>query len=110
MANKEMNEINNKLIDFVKSWNLIQPDKITLDTLIEKDLGITGDDAIDFIEEFAKKFDVDIVSFDYSKYFGSEGIDIFDVFSRLFFQKRTTNHTDMSLRELGEAIRSGKLE
>jgi len=110
MTNKEVFEINDKLLDYIKGLNLIKPKKLTLDTLIERDLGITGDDSIDFIEEFAQEFNVDITSFDYSKYFGGEGVNIFDVISRLFFREKHVSHADMSLRKLADAIKIKKLE
>ena len=107
---KETTEINDKLFNYVKGLNLINPDKLTLDTLLEKDLGITGDDAIDFIEEFAQEFNVDISSFDYSKYFREEGFNVFEVFSRLLFREKNINHADVSIRKLREAVHNKKLK
>ncbi len=102
--------MDDKLLNYIQGLNLINPKKLTLDTLVEKGLGITGDDAIDFIEEFAKEFNVDIASFNYSKYFGEEGVSIFDVISRLFFREKHVSHADISLRKLAESICTKKLE
>jgi len=110
MTNKEVFEIKDKLLAYIKGLNLINPKKLTLDTLIERDLGITGDDAIDFIEEFAHEFNVDITSFDYSKHFGGEGVNMFDVISRLFFREKHVIHADMPLRKLADAIKIRKLD
>lgn len=110
MSHKENLEIENILLTYIEGLNLIDSKRLTLDTLIEKDLGITGDDAIDFMEEFAQEFDIDIISFNYSKYFGSEGVNIFNVIARLFFFEKHTTHIDMPLSKLVEVIKNRKLE
>ena len=46
---------------------------ITLETSINKDLCIEGDDAIDFLNEFATLFQVDITQFSFDEYFYNEG-------------------------------------
>jgi len=43
-----------------------------LDTKIEEDLGISGDDNLELLEKFVKKFELDYKDFDYSKHFLSE--------------------------------------
>jgi len=45
---------------------------ITKDTLIEDDLGVTGDDAEDLIIMFSKRYNVKIDNFAFSKYFYGE--------------------------------------
>ena len=45
---------------------------ISSDTLIEDNLGVTGDDAADLILNYGKKFNVDIGNFIFSKYFNDE--------------------------------------
>jgi len=47
--------------------------ELTLTTQVERDLGITGDDAEIFIQKFAATFSVDMTGFQFNKYFGSEG-------------------------------------
>jgi len=47
-------------------------DVFTENTLIEDDLGITGEDAWDLIKKFAVKFGVDISQFKPEKYFYPE--------------------------------------
>ena len=43
------------------------------DTAINHDLHIQGDDAIDFLTEFATIFEVDITDFPFEEYFYNEG-------------------------------------
>jgi len=61
-----------KVKEFIAAyWN--KPlDKISDETRIEDDLGITGDDAYEFMEEFQKKFDVDLTTFKFDMHFGPE--------------------------------------
>ncbi|BDD11074.1 hypothetical protein FUAX_35060 [Fulvitalea axinellae] len=40
---------------------------------LEYDLGLTGDDAVEFFEEYEKTFNVDMAGFNLSDYFHSEG-------------------------------------
>lgn len=42
-------------------------------TLIEDDLGISGDDASEMMDKFSKKYSVDLSGFTFSKYFSPEG-------------------------------------
>src|SRR6266496_541342 len=48
--------------------------ELTLTTQVERDLGITGDDAEIFIQKFAATFSVDMTGFQFNKYFGRRRI------------------------------------
>jgi hypothetical protein len=54
-----------------KFWSM-RPDKLLLDTRLEDDLGMTELDAAEFLEEFAKEFEVDLSGIDFHKHFGPE--------------------------------------
>ena len=101
--------MNSRLRTFVQEMNLIEPEDISEETRVEKDLGMTGDDAIEFINEFSQNFKVDISEFDFPKYFGSEGIDLGEMFSRLLGKKRS-NRAELTLLDLERAIDKGKLK
>jgi len=49
--------------------------KMDKTTRIELDLGITGDDAVDFLELFVDTFSVEVSGFNISHFFGGEGFD-----------------------------------
>ncbi|MDA8454945.1 DUF1493 family protein [Acidovorax sp. GBBC 3334] len=51
-------------------------------TDLVKDLGLTGDDAFDFMEKFASKFTVEKGDYSSSDYFGPEGLNIFSFFKK----------------------------
>jgi acyl carrier protein len=46
---------------------------ITRETCLENDLGISGDDAVELLLAYSKKFSVDISKLDIRKYFMPEG-------------------------------------
>ena len=45
---------------------------VTASTRLLHDLGIDGDDAIEILTDFGKRFGVDFSSFSFERYFGSE--------------------------------------
>lgn len=45
---------------------------LSAETSVNDDLGIDGDDGIEFMQEFGERFAVDLTSFAYDKYFGPE--------------------------------------
>jgi hypothetical protein len=51
-------------------WN---DEKVKLETTIEGDLGLAGDDNLEMLEKFAAKYGLELESFDYCKHFLSEG-------------------------------------
>ncbi|MDA8445061.1 DUF1493 family protein [Paracidovorax valerianellae] len=54
----------------------------TPDTDLVKDMGLTGDDAFQFMETFASKFNVDKGDYRSSDYFGSEGLWLLSIFKK----------------------------
>jgi hypothetical protein len=70
--NIETQKYFDELVSFIRSqlneYNL----PITRNTLIEDDLGITGEEAEDFLILYSKKFLVDIQNFNFNKYFYEE--------------------------------------
>ncbi|CAM1344059.1 DUF1493 family protein [Tenacibaculum amylolyticum] len=63
---------NIEFIKFIESFSGNYNFVFTRSTLLENDLGITGDDGCDFIKEYAIVFSVDISEFLPSKYFYPE--------------------------------------
>ena len=57
---------------FVAQQTEFKIDKISLSTELGKDLGIDGDDAVELLENFSEKFQVDLSTFEFDKYFGME--------------------------------------
>jgi len=51
----------------------VRPGNLSLDTRLLHDLDVDGDDGLDFMECFARGFEVDLSAFDPTLHFGSEG-------------------------------------
>lgn len=50
---------------------------VSLKTTIEGDLGMAGNDNLELLEKFVKKYNLDVSSFDYDKHFLSE-VELFN--------------------------------
>ncbi len=98
----------NILKEYIISLDYLDPNKISKETEVEKDLGVTGDDAIDFIEDYSSIFNVDVSNFDFNKYFHSEGIDFKWFLGRS--NKDPYKREKLTLEDLANAIDKGKLE
>jgi Protein of unknown function (DUF1493) len=60
------------IIDFVSRTQGVRPDILNAQTRLEEDLGITGDDALIFIENFSHEFSVDIKDFNFERHFAPD--------------------------------------
>jgi hypothetical protein len=90
-----------KLKLFTIKEAFLTKEKLTRDTKLYEDLGITGDDAIEFILAYSKYFQVDVVNFMAADYFEDEGR------STLF--RKGTNKKIITLGDLEKGIIAGKL-
>ena len=68
-----------ELVKFTIKESCIDDEPITRDTKLSNDLGVTGDDGIDFIIAYSKKFKVDVSKFMAAGYFKGEGMDILGI-------------------------------
>jgi len=67
-------QMEEEIICFLSEFLNIEPDRITNSTLLFDDLGVDGDDAVGLMEEFSKRFNVDLQTFPFGEYFGGEGL------------------------------------
>ena len=72
MSNSEADIRFSELVSFLKNAIREYNKPINRETIIEDDLGVTGDDAEQLIIAFGKRFGVDIRNFEFSKYFYDE--------------------------------------
>ena len=101
MNNTDKSSKLDDLIYFIRVQTGVYNLPITRETLIEDELGITGDDAEDLIIAFAKRYGVNIENFNFTKYFYSEP-GLFD-FSSNKVEPFTIGH-------LEKAIIAGRLD
>jgi len=71
---------------------------------VEQDLNITGDDAIEFLIAFSKKFDVDISDFNVSDYFDPESYEISLQRFLNYLKKEKKKKKILTLEDLDKAI------
>lgn len=95
-----MENILDNLIAFIyretRSYDVV----ISEDTEIERDLGVTGEDAEELIFKFAKLYKVDITKFYFTKYFYPEPMTSY----------HPNNVKVLKVRDLLNAIKARKLD
>jgi hypothetical protein len=105
------NEVSERLKIFIEKerWQYEFP--LTNDVRLYEDLGIYGDDAVEFLIAFGKEFNVDVSNFLAADYFKGEGIDFITPILNLFRNKRvTTNKKVLTLGHLEKSIKAGRLD
>jgi acyl carrier protein len=109
-----MEEQIKKIREFIEKSDWGSIDNINSETTIEKDLGFTGDDAWDFINDYAKRFNVDCSKFEFGKYFYLEGgIDLINPILNIFRSKedKINNPThDLTIEDLAKGILAERLD
>ncbi len=105
--------MDNLIFDKVKAFTSelagIKEESILETSSVEKDLGIYGDDAVEYILAFGKKFNVDVSNFMAADYFSPEGIDIIGAVVRMFTGKPKPIKT-LTISHLVKAIIAGRLD
>lgn len=104
----EENNISPELNSFIEKERWKYPFKLTSNTEVEKDLKVTGDDAIEFLVSFGKEFNVDISQFSATEYFDSDGIDFIGWIVDLF-RKKPRVKKRLTLGDLETAIQTKQL-
>ncbi len=97
-------QILEKLKEFVVKHTFVNDVILTRATRIQEELGLTGDDAFEFITAYAKEFNVDIGKFSFQKYFNSES----DLFHLKTFSNNPSPKKAITLGDLEKAIIMGK--
>lgn len=100
-------EIFNKIKLFVIEIRGEYKLNLTRETQLESDLKITGDDALEFLNEFGRRFNVNVQNIELSEYFAPEGS--FSLY-RLIFVGKKTNRKTFTLGDLERAVIAGKLD
>ncbi|MCQ3827846.1 DUF1493 family protein [Microbulbifer elongatus] len=98
-----------EIIKFLSEFTTIKPGKISGDTLVNFDLGVDGDDGVELLLEYAKKFNVDISGISES-YFGPEGVPFLWPFHfiRLLLGYRPSRLVPLPVSQLVKSAEAGK--
>lgn len=100
----------NKLKKFVVNQSAVNDEVINSSTRIEDDLGVSGDDAVEFILAFGKEFNVDVSNFMLADYFSPEGDFILPAIIRFLTNKKKRERKSFTVGHLEKAIIAGKLD
>jgi len=92
-----------QIASLLKEMHLVPREKVRLETRLSADLGMEGDDAREFMEEFFHRFSVNRGDFRTDEHFGPEA-----GWSPLFFLLRRRGLRDVRVSQLVEAIRRGR--
>ena len=68
-----MDDLTQQVIDFVATFAHAAHDDLSLNATLFGDLGIDGDDAVDFLQQFSNRFGVAMEGVKVNHYFGPEG-------------------------------------
>jgi len=113
MNNKYLSEetIFNQIREFIASKRGIKSSKISVNSKLYHDLGLDGDDALEFFESFSCIFCVDISEFYLDNHFGSEySAPIRLILRKLPFIKRyIKEYEPITVADLINAVKSKKL-
>lgn len=71
-----MQSLEECVIEFVADFTGFKPELIHLHTTLYGDLGVAGDDGLELIQAYGKRFQVDLAEFQSLRHFGSEGLSI----------------------------------
>ena len=100
----------NKLKAFVVKQSAVTDEEICRTTEIENGLGITGDDAVEFMVAFGKEFNVDVTRFMAADYFEAEGDKILPTLIRFLTGRKKKAKKILTVGHLEKGILAGRLD
>ncbi len=108
------NEVFNRLKAFIiRQYSFFESREIVRWTRVEENLGIYGDEAVDFLLAYSKEFNVDVSNFMAADYFSPEGIGrdiIGDLKASLFSKKYPYKpKKELTISDLEKGILMGAL-
>ena len=94
---------------FISKYWSVPVNRLNHNTKLEDDLGITGDDAVEFFEKFSKEFNIDLSALDLRKYFESEGVGLIN-FSSIFGRQKKVKRSlhEITIADLENILKVGK--
>ena len=102
-----------EVIRFISEFTSVSVEKITPTMLINSDLGIDGDDGLELLEAFSKKFRVDLRSMA-EHHFGAEGLSVlfimhwYRTFIRWATGDKAGDLVPLSVAQLIESAETGR--
>jgi acyl carrier protein len=104
-------DIFNRIKEFTVDQMGVDENDVTENTLLETDLNIYGDDAVEYLVAFGKKFNVDMSNFMAASYFSAEGgVKLFPGIRQLFGIKKVPKERELKIKHLVKSVEMGKLD
>lgn len=104
-------ELLNDVIAFVAEYWDEPKSRLFAETSINNDLGMDGDDGLEFMQAFSRRFAVDLGRFPHDNYFGGEAaatpISIIASMIRWLTTGKSTKLSPLTLRQLALAVENG---
>jgi hypothetical protein len=103
-------EIFERIKSFIIKITCIRDILLNRDTILQTEIGVKGDDAVELIEAFSEEFNVDVSNFYISKYFEGEGDTTISDFIDWIRGKEKEPIKPLTLSDLEKAVIAGKLD
>lgn len=101
----------NEVIAFVAEYCEEPKSRLFAETSINNDLGMAGDDGLEFMQTLSRRFAVDLGTFQPDNYFGAEAaaspISIIALMIRRLMTGKSTKLSPLTLRQLAVAVENG---
>jgi len=95
------------LVDFIaKETGFSNKTKLSRQTTLNRDIGLDGDDADEFMAAYFKQFEVEYGNYDWSRYFGEEGFNPIGILIDVVRRKPALKPLTLGMLEL--AVTMGK--
>ena len=99
------------VIAFVAEYRNEPESRLIADTSVNGDLGVDGDDGLEFLQAFSARFAVDLSAFPYDKYFGPEAsatpLSFIEAITLRLTTGRWSKLSPLTLGQLAEAVGRG---
>lgn len=103
---RRLGEIVDQVLAFTAAETGVDLQKLTLNTTLARDLGLDGDDADEFLTNFAKQFQVDLSGFTFNLHFGPEAVSSLDIFLQSSSNQKSTL-IPITLSDLIDSVAAG---
>ena len=104
-------DLQKKVISFVSSFIGIRSESLHMESSLFHDLGVDGEDAVELLEAYSNKFNVDVREFPFLEYFGNEGVlSPFSLITKLVTGRLKDNKKTLTISDLIQAVKSGSLQ
>lgn len=103
--------VRTNVIDFLRNELSLPQSKLTLELSLFHDLGVTGDDAAELLENFSCDFGVDLNEFEFQVYFGNESsVPLSEMILEIICKKSSEKFKRLEIQDLVKAAETGKLQ